>query len=415
MAGNASGDTVTVGSLLAIVWRPLTRAATLRRCAHLLVGGALALGLALPLLAAVEFAPLALLSPLALVAAAALPGVRRLERAQANALLATALPTASLGGERTERRRFTPGVAGWLALRAVVGGVASLLLVLGVAAAVVSVIAPFDEGFFEWPSWRSPGGWEAAWMPAAGALALLGAVHVADGLGAVEARAAARLLGATPDEELALLRTRTEALAERERIARELHDSVGHAVTVTLLQATAARRVLDRDPDAAREALATIETVSRTTMEELDRVLALLRREAGELDSEPTGDLDALADGLRAAGLPFALEHDPSVKHLPAPVRAAAYRIVQEAATNVLRHAGPVPTRAEVAVRDGLVELSVHNARGARPAGSAVNGTGRGLRGVRERARVLGGEASFGPAADGGWTVRATLPRGAPT
>jgi len=373
---------------------------------HLLVGGALALALALPLVAAVEVAPLALLSPLALLVAALIPGTRAFERAQANLLLGTALPVA---GHYREPRRPAPGIAGWLVVRAVAGGVGTVALAGCAAVAVASLIAPFDAGFFDWLSWRSPGGWRALWMPVAGTLALLAAVHAADHLGRLEARAAARLLGASTEEEVALLRARTEALAERERIARELHDRVGHAVTVTLLQAAAARRVLDRDPDAAREALAAIETVSRATMAELDRILALLRREAGDAVHEPGDDLEGLARGMRAAGLPFELAQEPGFAQLPAPVRAAACRIVQEAATNVLRHAGPAPTRTEVAVRDEHLALEVRNAPGARPA-SALNGTRRGLRGVRERARFLGGDASFGPTEDGGWTVTARLP-----
>jgi signal transduction histidine kinase len=290
--------------------------------------------------------------------------------------------------------------------------VGSAALVAGALAAGTSVLAPFAEGFFAWGTWRSPSGPGAAWLPVAGGAALLGALHVADGLGALQARLAPRLLGTTPGEELAALRAGAEAAAERERVARELHDGVGHAVTVTLLQARAARRVLDADPEAARRSLAAIEAVSRTTMEELDRVLGLLREEAGDEPAGQPAAFDELARSLRAAGLPFELVRHGDLDALPAPVRAAAHRIVQEAATNVLRHAGAAPTRAELVVRDGRLEVCVHNVAGPRAPGRT--GGGRGLRGVRERALALGGSAASGPSADGGWTVRATLPSEAP-
>jgi signal transduction histidine kinase len=406
-----------VRAVIPVVLRPVRTAASLRRAAHLLVGGALALALAVPVVAAVEVAPLALLTPLALVAAGTSGAVRALERAQADALLGTALPgPAPASGDGGGRWAVAWGVVGWLVLRAVLGAAGSLALVAGVAAAALAAVAPFEPGFFASATYRSPGGPAGAWMPVAGLLALLVAAHLADALGRLEARAAPRLLGPSAAEEVALLRARTGALAERERLARELHDGVGHAVTVTLLQARAASRVLDRDPGAARAALAMIEEISRATMEELDRVLALLRREGGDAGGGEPGDLAGLGRALRAAGLPLELDLGPpaALAALPVPVRSAVHRIVQEAATNVLRHAGPVPTRAEVRIDGDHVVVRVRNAPGVPLRTPAPGGTGRGLDGLRERARALGGEAAAGPAADGGWVVEATLPVAVP-
>jgi signal transduction histidine kinase len=151
-------------------------------------------------------------------------------------------------------------------------------------------------------------------------------------------------------------------------------------------------------------------------MEELDRVLALLRREGGDAGGGEPGDLAGLGRALRAAGLPLELDLGPpaALAALPVPVRAAVHRIVQEAATNVLRHAGPVPTRAEVRIDGDHVVVRVRNAPGVPLRTPAPGGTGRGLDGLRERARALGGEAAAGPAADGGWVVEATLPVAVP-
>jgi signal transduction histidine kinase len=405
-----------MSGVVATMVRPATSAASRRRAAHLFIGAGQAAALMLPVVAALELAPLAFLTPAAILAAGFSAALRALERAQANALLGTALAGVEVDGMPADRgpRRFDAAFVVWLVLRVSVGLAGTLALLAGAFALVAGAIAPFEAGFFRGEGYRSPSGLAGAWLPFAGLAVLLAAAQVADALGRLEARAAPRLLAPTAAEEIAALRARTRTLAERERLARELHDSVGHAVTVTLLQARAARRLLERDPAAADRALATIEELSETTMGELDQVLALLRREGSGGDAEDPGDVVALGRALREAGLPIDLHVDDAgeLSALPARVRLAAFRIVQEAATNVLRHAGPVATRAELRLDGPDLVVRVTNARpapGHDPHAAGV-GTGRGLSGARDRARALGGEATFGPSPDGGWVVAARMP-----
>ena len=147
-------------------------------------------------------------------------------------------------------------------------------------------------------------------------------------------------------------------------------------------------------------------------MEDLDRMLALLRREGAA--ARGPADVEGLVEELRRAGLPVALELRGSLAELAPAVREAVHRIVQEAATNVLRHAGPVPSRVRVAVGEDAVEVEVTDAGPGRPGRTAPAGpagAGRGLAGMRERVALLSGTLDAGPAAPRGWRVRAVLPR----
>ncbi|WP_282690602.1 histidine kinase, partial [Streptomyces sp. CC216C] len=221
-----------------------------------------------------------------------------------------------------------------------------------------------------------------------------------------------------PEDRLAAAERRAADLAVRNRLARELHDSVGHALSAVTLQAGAARRVLDRDPEFVREALTAIEETTRRTVGELDSVLGLLRQD-GEPDEEgvPYGPgLDALGGLLAHCGVPVTYERegDPEDPGVVDPVVAReAYRIVQEGLSNALRHGGgdaASPVRLLIAVRERERELMIvmENPLGERPA-VARPGGGRGLRGVAERAVLLGGRAEAGPY-DGVWRLTARLP-----
>jgi signal transduction histidine kinase len=201
---------------------------------------------------------------------------------------------------------------------------------------------------------------------------------------------------------------------ERLRIAREVHDVVGHGLATITLRAGVADRLADRDPAEIREALRAIRQVSRDSLAELSALLGVLRAESGDAAPEraPAPDLRALprlVDGLREAGMDVALEVDagepPAV---PEVVAAAGYRIVQEALTNVARHAGPdASARVRLARRDGAVEVEVRDdGRGARGPVRA----GGGLTGMRERAAALGGRFEAGGAPSGGFRVWASLP-----
>ena len=202
-----------------------------------------------------------------------------------------------------------------------------------------------------------------------------------------------------------------EAVAEeRARIAREMHDSVAHSVSVMVLQAGAAEQVLAASPEQARQSLLTIQDTGREAIVELRRMLGLLRDpvEDASLAPQPgVARLDALLGQVRAAGLPVDLIVEGEPRRLPPGVDRSAYRILQEGLTNTLKHAGPA--HANVTLRYGprALELEVlDDGRGA----TGGDGGGFGLVGMRERAALYGGELNAGARPGGGYALRARLP-----
>ncbi|AKZ54395.1 putative two-component system sensor kinase [Streptomyces ambofaciens ATCC 23877] len=247
--------------------------------------------------------------------------------------------------------------------------------------------------------------WAYALLAPLPVLALYGAVV---GLGLLATAGARALLGPSAAERLTALEERTEQLLERTRIARELHDSIGHALTVAVVQAGAARTA--NSPEFTDRALTAIEETGRAALEDLERVLGVLRETERPLSARPTlADADRLLESARASGTTVDAEVTGPVETLPGPVSREGYRILQEALTNVLRHAGTVPARVRVAVADGALTLEVCNAL---LDGRADPGRGSGLRGIRERAALLGGRAHTGPDGAGDWQVRVELPTG---
>jgi signal transduction histidine kinase len=218
-------------------------------------------------------------------------------------------------------------------------------------------------------------------------------------------------------EALETTRTAREqeaVLAERRRIARDLHDVVAHTVSVMVVQAGAARRTLERDPDLALDALAAVEATGRGALVEWRRLLGLLRPDA-EAARAPQPGMAGLPDLIRrarAAGLPveFAVEGEPAT--LPAGIDLAAYRVVQEALTNTLKHAGPARAKVQVHWSEGRLELVVTDT-GRGPTDNDDEDTGHGLVGMRERVTMYGGELRYGPRGDGGFEVSAAFPRSA--
>jgi signal transduction histidine kinase len=197
------------------------------------------------------------------------------------------------------------------------------------------------------------------------------------------------------------------ALDERTRIAGELHDVVAHALSAMTVQASAARRLSERDPGLARDAFATVENTGRDALAELRRLLGVLRKEDEELALAPQPSLahvDGLARRVEAAGLPVRLVVSGSVRALPAGVDLTAYRLVQEALGGA-RDAGHAGF-AEVRIEYGDADVRVAVADDGAP-------HGRRLLGMRERVAVYGGELAAAPEADGGWRVSARLPLGA--
>ncbi len=204
---------------------------------------------------------------------------------------------------------------------------------------------------------------------------------------------------------------RRRAAEERLRIAREVHDVVGHSLAVVSLQAGVAEHLLQTRPEEARQAIAAIRQVSRRALGELRLELAMLRGEAGQARAPAPGlrDLVDLVDSMRGAGIEVRLEFDAGeVGEVPEIVATAAFRIVQEALTNVARHAGvAAAATVRLATREGRLEVEVCDDGSGRPQGAQ---DGNGLLGMRERAEALGGTLTAGNRAGGGFGVAASLP-----
>ncbi|SCL28882.1 Signal transduction histidine kinase [Micromonospora rhizosphaerae] len=199
---------------------------------------------------------------------------------------------------------------------------------------------------------------------------------------------------------------------ERRRIARELHDVVAHHVSVMGVLATGARRVLPRDPDAADEAIATIEDTSRATLRELRRLLDVLRTDAeaaADLAPQPgLAGIEALVEQVREAGLPVTLRVDGTPGPMEEGVALTIYRIVQEALTNALKHAGAATALVRLTVDGGFLTVEVTDTgRGPNPRPDRV---GHGLVGMRERVALYGGTLRTGPRPGGGFRVYARIP-----
>lgn len=393
--------------------QPLVSAATLRCGVYLVVGGVVAAAygllvtgfaqmyrdpeIAVPVVTAlvVVTAGIVLLPPF-------LHPVRLLEATAARTLLDVDLPQEPGRGAGATARG-----ALWFLLHLVTGGVAAFSLLVAVPLAV-SLLA-WHLGATRLDGALGP----LIDVPAALAVVLalllvLVPPYVMWGLRALLRACAAALLGPSAEERIVRLEADKRELAARNALARDLHDSVGHALTVTSLQAAAAERALDRDPEFARSALAAIAETGRGAVAELDRVLAVLRSDvpAGEVaaDDRTLDDVPALVEEARAAGVEVTVVSPDLPAAVPGAVSRAAYAILREGLTNALRHgAGPVEV---VLVLEGSgLSLSSRNALRGGPTGRV----GRGLAGMRERAEALGGSLTWGP--EGGqWCLRAHLP-----
>ncbi|WP_327104550.1 sensor histidine kinase [Nonomuraea glycinis] len=417
-----------------------------RRWACLILGGALlmpymmagvlisglARGESADLLLPVEIGVFGAVLPVVALTGLFLP-VRSLEVNAAQGLLGARVefaPGPAYSRRSWQERRRT---AAWFTLHLGIGGLVSGFTLAVVPFTLFTLALPFVTlstkvlGFAVETGW--PGvGWALLGL---GVLALL--VLVVAGAGALLARLAPVLLGPTPAERLATAEEHARTLAERNRLARELHDSVGHALSVVTLQAAAASRVLDRDPATARTALAAIEQSARAALEDLDHVLGVLR-EGEDRDPQATlADLDAL---VAASGAEVRREVG-DLSGVPAVISREAYRIVQEALTNAIKH-GQGPVNLAASVREDVLDLQVtnatgdgigpndghavgdsaghlggdsggHSARDSAGHGSGGRRGGRGVTGMAERVRLLRGELDAGPE-EGGWRVSVRLP-----
>jgi signal transduction histidine kinase len=209
-------------------------------------------------------------------------------------------------------------------------------------------------------------------------------------------------------------RERDAVARERARIARELHDVVAHSVSVMVIQAGAARRVLDRDPEASVGALCAVESTGRDALTEMRRLLGILRPEGEDADHSPQPSLErlgALVARARDAGLQVELRSEGDPGPLAPGVDLTAFRLVQEGLTNALKHGGRGPARVTLRWSDELLEVEIANRVDDDGAVSdALLGSGQGLVGMRERVALCGGELRAGPVGRG-FVVRARLPR----
>jgi signal transduction histidine kinase len=207
-------------------------------------------------------------------------------------------------------------------------------------------------------------------------------------------------------------------MAERLRIARELHDLVAHSTGIIAIQAGSGRRVFDARPDEARDALAAIEAISRETLSGLRRLVTGLRRADPEPGAGPASlgavpglaDIDRLAATARDAGVRVEVDWRGSRDPLPPDIDLSAFRIIQEAVTNVVRHAGAGECQVSIGQQDGQLSIEVIDSG----RGGTTAGTGYGITGMRERAALLGGDFSAGPRPGGGFRVAVQLPLPAP-
>lgn len=200
---------------------------------------------------------------------------------------------------------------------------------------------------------------------------------------------------------------------ERARIARELHDVVAHYVSVMVVQAAGARRIVDKDPQAAKVALEAVEMAGRTALAEMRRMLEVLRADDTGMGPQPgLGEIDRLIANVRDAGLPVEFAIEGSACCLPAGMDLAAYRIVQEALTNTVKHGGRASARVTVCYTADTLEIEVvDDGRGAAAQLlSAADGGGHGLIGMKERVALFGGVLEAGPVLTGGYRVFARMP-----
>jgi signal transduction histidine kinase len=200
---------------------------------------------------------------------------------------------------------------------------------------------------------------------------------------------------------------------ERNRIARELHDVIGHSVSVMTVQASAVRRRLTEDQSVEREALQTVERVGREALQEMRRMVGVLREQGSDPDREPPpglAQIEGLCDTVRAAGLPVQLTINGEPRPLPGGIDLTAYRLLQEGLTNTLRHASaPSCAQVDITYRETALELAVRDNGGPTPVSAEA---GHGLLGLRERVAVYGGQLVARPRNGGGFELLATLPWG---
>jgi len=334
---------------------------------------------------------------------AMLEAVRQLEVVAAKQLLrgplvAELIPSSVSGADRVRAGAF-------FALHLVCGGLVGAGTIIVLPSGVTFLLGAFGlvdlSGDNPWQG--QP--WPVMALLGLGCLAAF--AYGTAGLGALMSWAAPRLLGRSSTARLAEMERVTGELSERNRLARDLHDSVGHALSVVAVQAGAARKMIDADPEFARESLAAVEAAASQALADLDGALATLRDEGRPGRRRTLADIDSLVKQSAAAGLVIDTELAGPITALPEALSSDAYMVVQEALGNALRHAGPVPVSLRIAVEGDVVRLGVSNPLPSEPAAPRPSG-GRGLRWMAERARSHGGTLEAREV-DGRWALDATM------
>jgi signal transduction histidine kinase len=324
------------------------------------------------------------------------------------------------GASLTARRRYPGTVLGVTLAAALVCGLAGqsgfawLPVIVALFAAVrarrrAAVLASLVIGYLSavWPPWligsRGHTSATLALTLLSGLLVLLSAAELMRA--AVERRLASHRI-----REQEVLRLASE---ERMRIARDLHDIVAHNISVINVQANTALHLVERQPERAQQALATINDISRQALAELRLVLGILRADGEAAPRAPApglGELGTLLANIAAAGLTVEFETEGTPVALPASVDLAAYRIIQEALTNSARHSGGTRATVRVHYRSGDVEIEVDDEGTTGQRSPQLAGTGSGIAGMTDRAEALGGRLTAGPRSDVGFRVTAVLP-----
>ncbi|MEV0373632.1 histidine kinase [Streptomyces sp. NPDC050636] len=338
----------------------------------------------------------------------------------ANRLLGTGLPTPleSPASPWANRLRTSVYLAAHMAVGAAVTTVTCLLVFAAVVFPSVWLSGGGPVASFGWTIGVQHG-WQGLWAAVVSAVCLALAGYIATGGAAALRVLAPVLLGHRPAERLAAVEQRMNLLAQRNRLAQELHDSIGHTLTASTIQAAVAGELMDSDPDAARRALSSIEETSRAAMDDLDHVLGVLREDQSPTTPQRTlADLGPLTERVRQAGAGLRVETTGDLAHLPATVSREAYRIIQEGLTNALRHSEMAAISLRVAAQDGWLEVELINPVNATARFRPGRERGHGLTGITERVRLLRGEVSAGPTDERGgthWRLAARIPlRSAP-
>ncbi|SEJ18219.1 sensor histidine kinase [Demequina mangrovi] len=374
--------------------------------------------------------------PLLLALQASLRPIGTAERALVNALLGARIPppppvTRPMDVPWLHRvfAVFRDGpswrVLGWIMLRILLGP-------LGFVLAIVALVVPvsligavglaFGQVVGVWEAFDlligDPGSIatvdEVSWWVVAGSPVLLLLVPApfwaVEGAAELHRRLGSWGLGSCDRERAEAAVARARLAEEQVRIDQELHDSIGHMITMNIVQAGAGAHVFDSDPEFARQALRNIEERGRAAMGELDRIIATIRGDdAGERVPLPgIADIPGLVDASRDAGIVVDAELD--VAPVPPAIGRAAFGIVRESLTNAARHAPGAAVTVRVVREDDALAIDVANGPGGAPSPAAAGRAHHGVAGMRDRVTLLGGRTAIGPEPDGGYRVRALLP-----